>query len=487
MRSIPILLLFTVLSSGMDPPALLWEKWFFEEHDGCYFSDIELVSADTVFITGSAFDWTEPILPYYCAFLFDVSGNLLWAVEQPWYVGKGNDGVVLPDGSFVITGRCIETESSTYSLFIMKIDQSGSIEWTRIYDYPETKEEGYGITSLPDGGFAVCGRVNGTGIWAGQAWLLRTDSQGDTLWTEAWGTDIENYGKVVRFNNNEICVLACGGTDSLPEGITHLLFYDLEGIFLRAIDYPELYYHFPRGMCIASDEGYTFTTDVNPVLWHTDQYGETLWWHSIYNYGNEEGFDVIRTMDSGYLFCGWGGKWQEPSSSEEEDCTSIPAAAVDTGWTEDAWLVKFDEDGNQQWEFKREAQTNHCHYYSVVQLPEGGYIACGKWSSSGYLARFAPEAGISEPENATSPPLTVYPNPCSSVLSIRFSLIEPGPASIRIYDLSGRLKDTMADEVFPAGESTVEWVVPDDVSSGCYLIQYNSTMGSISERCVLIN
>ena len=163
----------------------------------------------------------------------------------------------------------------------MKIDQNGSIDWTKIYDFPDTKEEGYGITCLPDGGFAVCGRVHGTGtINAGQMWLLRTDANGDTLWTREWGSTVANspdWGKTVLFNNDELCVLAHGLTESQPTYGPHLLFYDLGGSFLRATNYTELYWQFARGMCLGSDGGYTFTTAENPVLWHTDKYGATLW------------------------------------------------------------------------------------------------------------------------------------------------------------------------------------------------------------------
>jgi len=479
------LLLFILSTSlAMDPPVSLWERQYYPDHDAAKFFDIELTPDGNLFVTGSAYDYTVPLLDGYSAFLFNTDGDLIWDVHHPWYTGRGLDGVVLPDGSFAITGRCVETPDSTYSLFIMKIDQSGTIEWTRIYDYPETREEGYGITCLPDGGFAVCGRVNGIGQWAGEAWLLRIDSQGDTLWTNTWGTDIENWGKVVLYANNELCMLTCGGSDSLSDGVTHLLFFDLAGNYIRGTDYSELVYHFPRGMCLASDGGYTFVTDENPVIWHTDQYGETLWWNSIYNYGLEEGHDVIRTMDSGYLFCGWGGKWQEPSA--DNDCTHIPTAELDTGWTEDGWLVKFDEEGNQQWEINNEVQTTHNHYYSVVQLPQGGYIACGMYGGDGYLARYAPETGISQPDPVSSLSLGVSPNPCSSALSVVFSLPEAGTASVHIYDLNGRRVSSVVNSQFPAGSNTVIWTPSEELSSGCYIIRLNAGLENITENFVLI-
>ena len=286
-----ILLILPPLSSlvlAMDPPAKLWEKWYYNGYDSVSFNDIELTPSGDLFITGNATDWTEPIYKNYCAFLVDQSGDVLWAVEKPIYGIASYDGDVVSDGSFIITGTAVVAQGDSFSLFIMKISSGGAIEWTKVYDYPDTKEEGYGITCLPDGGFAVCGKVHGTGQWAGLAWILRTDANGDTLWTREWGASIENYGKTILFNNDELVVLTKGTDDTLTTQGPHLLFYDLEGSYLRGSDYPELQYILPGDMCIASDSGFIFVTKTFPSISHTDQYGEIMWRHSIEADPNDE-------------------------------------------------------------------------------------------------------------------------------------------------------------------------------------------------------
>jgi len=491
-----ILLLTTFLSYGLDPPVKLWEKWYYTNHDGCHFRDMEMTDDGNLFITGSAWDWTQPILEYYCAFLLDLDGNIIWEVEQPWYVGKGNDGIVLPDSTFVITGRCVEAPDSTYSLFLMKISQEGSVEWTRIYDYPETREEGYGITCLPDGGFAVCGRVHGTSISYGQAWIMRTDAYGDTLWTREWGNTAPNssdYGKAILYNNNEICVLAGGRSDSLPTNSSHLLFYDLDGNYLRGTDYGDiLYYLFPADMCLATDGGYTFTTKTFPPLWHTDQYGETLWWKSIYvTPGDQhEAFCLRQTFDSGYIFSGWDGysEWDEdigclPDEEGLLQRSSPGQDAVDYG---EGWLVRFDSEGNELWNINNTVSADN-HYYSCLQLPQGGYMVCGTWEgSSGFLVRYAPETGISSPDPASSLTLEVSPNPFVSVLSVSFSLPEEDQAALTVYDLYGRTVGEMVSGSYPGGTSTIEWTPPPDLGSGCYFVRLNTSEESVTRSCVLI-
>jgi hypothetical protein len=151
------LLLFTVLSYGLDPPVKLWERQYsFPGGSGCFFYDVELTPENNLFISGVSRDFQNPDSTGYCAFLIDLDGNNIWQVDFTCLLMSGADGVILPDGSMAITGYCFTDMEGSHALFIMKIAQDGSTEWTRIYDYPDTREEGYGITCLPDGGFAVC-------------------------------------------------------------------------------------------------------------------------------------------------------------------------------------------------------------------------------------------------------------------------------------------------------------------------------------------
>lgn len=120
----------------------------------------------------------------------------------------------------------------------------------------------------------------------------------------------------------------------------------------------------------------------------------------------------------------------------------------------------------------------HHQCKSCLQLQDGGYFTCGAYNvienppdgqtkgTTGFLVRYAPEAGIAEPNPSNLPKLDLFPNPCSSVLSVSFNLPEPETSSVVIYDLSGRLVDTVADEIFPAGENTLEWSVSAGVPSG---------------------
>jgi hypothetical protein len=479
---------------ALDPPVKLWERWYYQPYDGAFFFDIELTDSDSLFITGSIYDYTVPLLDGYSALLMNQDGDVLWEVHHDWYTGRGYDGEILPDGSYIITGRCVERPTSTYSLFLMKIDMSGSIEWTKIYDYPDTREEGFGVTCLPDGGYAVCGRVYGTGSGlAGQAWILRTDANGDTLWTDIWGTYPWNYAKKAYYDeaNDRLVVAVFGTSDELPLNCPHLLFYDLDGTYLFGTTYyPELSAEVVRGFCRSYDGGFTFlsrygTGTSDGTLTHTNSNGEVIWSEIIPAqavYDNDNLGLGFAGFDGGYICCGWTGYWGPP---DFEDQITESVAETDTGSTEDGWLVRFDTDGNILWDIENEMEHDN-HFYTAVQLPEGGYFAAGTYTGSGYLVRYSAETGIewTEPEQVVQ--FDISPNPFSSSLSIGYSLPEPGEVDLSVYDLTGRLVVNLESNYVVVGEHVSTWSPGPDVPDGCYLIVLETPETRAVRRCVLL-
>ena len=66
-----------------------------------------------------------------------------------------------------------------------------------------------------------------------------------------------------------------------------------------------------------------------------------------------------------------------------------------------------------------------------------------------------------------------YPNPFNPVTSIQYELLENAFVNIRIYDLKGRLVNTLVSKDQTAGYKAIKWAGVDDkgkpVSAGLYL------------------
>ncbi len=103
--------------------------------------------------------------------------------------------------------------------------------------------------------------------------------------------------------------------------------------------------------------------------------------------------------------------------------------------------------------------------------------------------------GVGEP---TAPAASAWrllpnqPNPFNPRTTIAFEAPTPGPVSLRIYDLSGRLVRTLiAGEAVGAGRHSRSWNGRDEngrpVAAGCYFYRLSSGIHSQTRRMVLVN
>ena len=80
-----------------------------------------------------------------------------------------------------------------------------------------------------------------------------------------------------------------------------------------------------------------------------------------------------------------------------------------------------------------------------------------------------------------------YPNPFNPETMIEFEVISLD--HINIFDLKGNLILELADQSFSPGEYSVAWDGKDkkgeSLSSGLYIYQYKSSMGSITKKMLL--
>jgi hypothetical protein len=81
------------------------------------------------------------------------------------------------------------------------------------------------------------------------------------------------------------------------------------------------------------------------------------------------------------------------------------------------------------------------------------------------------------------------PNPCASMATIAYRLVEPGPVSLQIFDTSGRLLTTLKDGPQEAGFHRVAWNATDlagrALPSGVYLYRLRTAGGEQSRKILV--
>ncbi len=117
------------------------------------------------------------------------------------------------------------------------------------------------------------------------------------------------------------------------------------------------------------------------------------------------------------------------------------------------------------------------------------YLLAG--TNGGSSFRCGIGVGVSEESSApvTTARLSVWPNPADGPAGVAFDLSEPGPVTLSVFDLHGRLVATPLEGSLPSGPHSVLWDARredgTDAPPGIYLVVLGTGQGQISGRLVL--
>lgn len=347
------------------------------------------------------------------------SGDLHW---QRTYGGslveKGKSAQQTADGGYIILGETNGFGGGGYDMYLVKTDSLGIQEWQHAYG-GAGYERGHSVEQTSDGGYILAGYTDSWGAGGVDVYLVRTNADGDTLWTRTYGgpgQDLPHYGRCVRQTLDGGFVVA-GYTTSFGAGS-----YDV-------------------------------------YLVKTDAAGDSEWQRTYGGSQLECGRSVQQTSDGGYVI-------------------AASTASYGAGLN-DAYLIKTDADGDTLWT-RTFGGTNYDYAESVEETADGGYIVGGYTKSFGagefdfYLIKVAPEtSGIDElPAGGVISFARSGPNPSRGATVITYGLSRSSGVDMGIYDVLGHRVRTLVDKNEEAGVRTLFWNGRDDsgrrVDSGIY-------------------
>jgi hypothetical protein len=150
----------------------------------------------------------------------DADGNVTW---NKTYGGAGYEGIVsvrqTQDCGYIVAGYTSSFGAGGYDVWLIKTDSSGDSVWTRTYG-GTGEEEGYSVQQTRDGGYAISGCTDSYGAGVLDAWLIKTDTHGDTIWTRTYGSFSYERGWSVQQTPDDgyiiagyMCDIGAGGGD----------------------------------------------------------------------------------------------------------------------------------------------------------------------------------------------------------------------------------------------------------------------------------
>ncbi|NOQ97220.1 MAG: hypothetical protein GQ561_03570, partial [Calditrichae bacterium] len=140
------------------------------------------------------------IILYFCLnIITSVFAQSTWLKTYGWENDdKGRCIKQTSDGGYILVGDSdwywnSDDRKSYGDILLMKLDAYGDTVWAKKYGGMYW-DEGYDILETEDDGFLVLGSTDGYGPNGHEVYLLKTDNDGDTLWTKKYGRYESDFG-----------------------------------------------------------------------------------------------------------------------------------------------------------------------------------------------------------------------------------------------------------------------------------------------------
>lgn len=273
------------------------------------------------------------------------------------------------DNGYIIAGTkySFEPQFQSQMVWLIKTDANGNKVWDRIFGGSHN-DIGYSVQQTSDGGYISAGSTESFGAGDRDAWLIKTDSNGEEVWNKTFGGVRTDWARSVQQTSDGGYIVA-GSMYSFEAGlqsqVVWLIKTDANGnkVWDRIFGGPRD--DWGNSVQQTSDGGYIITGATksyseggNSVLWliKTDANGNRVWDRTFRGALNTEGYSVQQTTDGGYIIAG----------------SKVPY----TQTTGEIWLIKTDANGNEIWD-RTLGGSGVDVGKSVQQTPDGGYILVG--------------------------------------------------------------------------------------------------------------
>jgi hypothetical protein len=373
------------------------------------------------------------------------------------------------DGGYIIAGLTDSFGFGNYDVWLIKTDEWGDTIWTKIYG-GELDDVAFTVHQTFEGGYILSGYTDSFGNGNGDFWLIRTDENGDTLWCKTYGDTAREWCRYSKQTSDSGFILI-GLIDSLSSSNWDiwLLKTDKDGNNVWTKTYGGDHFETGFGIEQTSDGGYILVGFTNSYgagdndVWliKTNENGDSIWAKTIGGPLPDAGYSVKQATDGGFIIAGstessgagrsdiWVLKTDESGDtvwtklfggSENEWSTSIQQTIdggyIISGYTKsygegdyDAWLIKTDENGNILWDETFGGEYTDAAF-SVRQTKDSCYIIVGGTQSFGlddlWLFKIESYSIVNIEDKYLSPSEFIlrqnYPNPFNPSTSLQYAI-----------------------------------------------------------------
>lgn len=298
-------------------------------------------------------------------------------------------------------GYTVASRTSVYTMgdqiYLMKLDLALDTLWTKTYG-ESYQDYGYSIIQVPDGGYVVAGSTYSSYTSeSGDAWVLRTDSVGDTLWTKKYG------------GNNEDIFYAVAETED--------------------------------GYIFAGQTRSFNAVVIDVYVVRTNFDGEIIW--SKYYGGNmaDYAYSIFRSEDNNFIIAGYSG-----SFNENDDVYLFEIDGEGEVLWQDHYGISEDSErmyGSSMTSDGGMILTGIMDYYWQLQ-------------DDLFVLKLVPgSTGFRDQQDRTNGKLYVCPNPVMNSATLQYSIDKSSRVTLSLYDAEGRAVACLFSGIADSGDHSL--------------------------------
>ncbi len=469
MRFVQLVLVFLLLFSGslLAQPEIEWSNPVGSDNPDYCFS-IQPTNDWGYILAGKTVSSDQDFLLIKC----NSSGIPQWTQT---YGGEGNEWCYsvtqTDDGGYLLGGYVQHLGTGEHDIWIIKTDDSGEVEWDRTYG-GNSHDVCYAVMQTSDGGYLIGGQTDSFADYD-QFYAIKTDSEGDTLWTRV--SNVGDWCRSVHQTSDGGYVLGGGGWQGMCVVRLSPMGNVIWDQFWRDGSY--------------NDDGYSVNEDLNgdiivagkkgnlnPNLYmtKTSAEGDTLWSRIYGENAVDHCYSMVVTGGGNYILAGYTTSYGQPDGA--------------------MLLMKTDTDGDEIWvEAYPGESTIECR--TVHQTWEGGFILGGTlYSLAGddfYLMKVGLDGtGVEDRQVSVLPSgfelSQPYPNPFNPSTTLYLDLVKTHPIAVNVYDILGKKVDVLVSGVVDAGHHKLVFE-GSELPAGTYLVRAEGReFGSQSRKVILL-
>jgi len=219
------------------------------------------------------------------------------------------------DGGYVVTGFTNTFGAGSYDFYLVKTNSAGDTLWTRTYG-GSNADFAHSVQQTTDSGYVVVGYTQSFGAGYSDFYVVKTSSQGGVLWTRTYGGSYHDVAYSAQQTPDGGYIIA-GYTASFGAGMTdlYLVKTNSQGDTLWTRTYGGSSNDYAISVLLADNGGYivaghTYSfgegtpTNTNMYLLKTDALGAALWTRVWGGTGNDQAYSMDKTTDGGYFLAG---------------------------------------------------------------------------------------------------------------------------------------------------------------------------------------